>query len=416
VETGIHVGTGPAGTYEVRGIVSSATCIGFEGFVSRRHAFGAPRVLTIGAGTSNLLASELCAADAEGRFREPGYHLRVSLAEPVGSSGWVLLEGAYLREAAASAYVRTGWQARMGAAWEATRGVTLGAALAPARSDPAGAVALACAVHGECGPEARDPATLLPVQGWLEWSRPARRAALGPPAPGPSWANPPRPAWVPGARVDAAAAPAGERFARALGEASLVRIAGRAQFGGRLRAGLLTGADGAAPPHLRLFGGGPRGVRGAGINQLGPRFLVLRAGAEPPAGFAGIDPTTVRVQAAGGDRLVEATLEARWWATRRTQLAAFVDAGTVRTKGAGGAPLAGVRTEGMVSPGLGVLALTPAGALRLDLALDASPARTMPLLRAVEGGGYEVVRTVRWAPREGWRNRLRLQIGMGLPF
>lgn len=419
VETEIAVGTGRAGSYEVRGIASSSTCIGFEGFVSHRHAFGAPRVLTVSAGTTNLFASEVCGADEEGAFQQPGYHLRTRLAQPVGRASWLLLEGAYLREAVAGAYVRTGWQARAGGARELARGLEAGLALAPERTDPVGAGALFCALYGACA-AAPGPSLLVPVEASLAWERPAWRAALGPPPPGPAWMHPERPRWVPGAALSLAGGggPTGSdhAFLRALGEASLTRVAGRLQLGGRLRAGALAGASGTLPAQLRLFGGGPRGVRGAPANQLGPRILVLREGEAAPVGDAPVDPATIRARAAGGDLLLEASVEGRVWATRWAQLAAFVDYGALRSRGGDAGPLAGTRAESLLSPGLGILAITPAGPIRLDVAYDPSPAREYPLLRAVEGGGYELLRFVRWDPYEGFRDRLRLQIGMGLPF
>ncbi|HEX2206620.1 MAG TPA: POTRA domain-containing protein, partial [Longimicrobium sp.] len=150
VETFIAAGTGKAGVYEVEGVVGSSRCVGAQGMVSHRHAFGAPRVLTLSASASNLLASELCGRDETGEFTEPAYTARASLAQPVGRSSWLLLEGAVLREAALGAYVRRGWQARVGWARELARSVRGSLAFAPERGDNEAARAFLCALYGEC--------------------------------------------------------------------------------------------------------------------------------------------------------------------------------------------------------------------------------------------------------------------------
>lgn len=434
VETAITVGTGRAGRYEVRGVVGSSRCVGAEGFVTHAHAFGAPRVLTLSASAANLLASELCGRDETGEFREPAYTVSASLAQPVGRASWLLLEGTFLRETLPGAYVRRGWQSRVGVARELARGVDGTLALAPERGDAAAAGAFFCGVYGACGAAGggEDAYLLAPVEARLEWAPPGARAALGPPSPGPAWLAPERPRWVPGLTlsVSAAGAPTGSdhAFARAVLEGSATRLVGRrVQVGARARLGVLSGADAPLPPQLRLFGGGPRGVRGVPANLLGPRLLVIRDTADLPCGdiavCAPLGPKDVFVRAAGGDLLAEASVEARVWATRGLQLAAFVDAGAVRARGDPGGPL-GTRMESIVTPGVGVLVLTPVGPIRVDLAYTPSPARDYPLLARTAGGTYRLLGTARYDPytfdgADGWtefRRRLQLQLSMGTPF
>ncbi|HEX2079391.1 MAG TPA: POTRA domain-containing protein [Longimicrobium sp.] len=433
VETAITVGTGRAGRYEVRGVVGSSRCVGAEGFITHAHAFGAPRVLTLSASAANLLASELCGRDETGEFREPAYTVSASLAQPVGRASWLLLEGSFLRETLPGAYVRRGWQARVGVARELARGVDGTLAFAPERGDAAAAGAFFCGVYGECGAAGRgeDAYLLTPVEARLEWAPPNARAALGPPSPGPAWLAPERPRWVPALTlsVSAAGTPTGSdhAFARAMLEGSATRLVGRrVQVGARARLGMLSGADTPQPPQLRLFGGGPRGVRGVPANLLGPRILVARDTTfqcHDPEICAVLGPEDVFVRAAGGNVLVEASVEARVWATRGLQLAAFVDAGAVRARGDPDGPL-GTRTESIVTPGIGVLALTPAGPIRVDLAYNPSPARDYPLLARNADGTYLLLGTARYDPytfdgADGWtefRRRLQLQLSMGTPF
>lgn len=436
VEVNVAVGTGKAARYELEGVIGASRCLGAQGFVSHNYAFGRPRVLTLSGSASNLLASDLCGRDESGEFTQPAYTLRASLAEPVGRASWLLLEGGLLREAAPGAYVRRGWQGRVGFARELARGVTGTLAFAPERSDNEAGGASFCALYGDCGAtaaERREQAyTLTPLEARLEWAPAGARAALGPPAAGPAWLAPERPRWVPSLSlaVSAAGAATGSDydFARAVLEGSATRLVSRrVQVGARARLGVLAGGDAPLPPQLRLFGGGPRGVRGVGVNLLGPRILLARDSAavacDDVASCAPLDPDDVYVRGAGGDLLAEASVEARLWATRGVQLAAFVDAGTVRSRGAAGSPL-GARTESVVTPGVGVLALTPAGPIRLDLAYNRSPVRTYPLLARGANGGYRLLRQVPYDAfgyddPDAWtrfRRRLQFQLSMGTAF
>lgn len=438
VETAIAVGAGRPALYQVEGVLSSSRCAGVEGFVSHRHPFGAPRVLTVSAGASNLFASELCGRDEEGRFQAPAYFVRASLAEPVGRSSWLQLEAGFTRETEARAYARRGWRARVGYARELGRGVTGTVAFAPERSDNEAGGPFFCALYGVCAGEEdalRDgSSTLAPVEARVDWEVPGGRAALGPPTPGPAWLAPDRPRWIPFASASVLAAGGGtgseHAFARAELRASLTRLVGRrVQIGGRARIGALAGADEPLPPQLRLFGGGPQGVRGVPVNLLGPRILQLRdtlaCGAVPECEGARLGPEDVLLRAAGGDLLLETGIEARWWVSSGVQLAAFVDYGAVRSRGGEDGPLAGTRTETVATRGVGVLALSPLGPLRLDVAYDPSPARRDPVLvwdEAADGyrfAGFATYDPFAFDDADGWtrfRRRIQLQISSGAPF
>jgi outer membrane protein assembly factor BamA len=201
------------------------------------------------------------------------------------------------------------------------------------------------------------------------------------------------------------------------------------QVGARARLGALTGADEPLPPQLRLFGGGPRGVRGVPVNLLGPRILQLRdagaCGAVPDCEGVRLDPGDVLPRAAGGDLLLETGIEARWWISSAVQLAAFVDYGSVRSRGGDAGALAGTRTESVATPGIGILALSPLGPLRLDVAYNPSPARRYPVLVRDDGAdGYRFAGFALYDPftyddPDAWtqlRRRLQFQISSGAPF
>jgi hypothetical protein len=268
----------------------------------------------------------------------------------------------------------------------------------------------------------------------VDWEPPGARAALGPPAPGPAWLAAEGPGWIPFASASLLAAGGAtgsdHAFARAELRASLTRLVGRrVQVGARARLGALTGADEPLPPQLRLFGGGPRGVRGVPVNLLGARILQLRdpeaCGAVPDCDGVRLAPTDVLLRAAGGDLLLETGIEARWWVSSAVQLAAFVDYGSVRSRGGDAGPLAGARTESVATPGVGLLALSPLGPLRLDVAYNPSPARRYPVLLRDDGAdgyrfaGFAVYDPFTYDDPDAWtqfRRRLQFQISSGAPF
>ncbi|HEX2202413.1 MAG TPA: BamA/TamA family outer membrane protein, partial [Longimicrobium sp.] len=190
--------------------------------------------------------------------------------------------------------------------------------------------------------------------------------------------------------------------------------------------GALAGGGEALPPQLRLFGGGPLGVRGVAPNLLGPRFLLLRdttgdgLGCAVAAGACegvAVDRDLVRVRALGGEALLETSLEARLWISRRIQLAAFVDAGAVWSGDDGGALPGAARSESLVTPGVGALVLSPFGPVRLDVAYDPSPARRLPLLAEdPDGDGFLLLGDAVFDPHDTFRRRLQFQLSLGQTF
>ncbi|HEU4452212.1 MAG TPA: POTRA domain-containing protein [Longimicrobium sp.] len=435
--------TKPAG-WQVEGIVSGSSCLGGETWWASRYFLGAPRVFSVRVGASNLFAKQLngfpcTSADEDDEFSDPNYFVRTELREPIGPLTWLMLDAQASRESATRAYVRRGVSGRVGVSTLLARGLDALAAYAPERSDNEGGAPFFCALYGVCGGERLDEltgtSTLAPAQLSLAYTPPsARRPAFGPRS---SW-DPLRPApdWLLSTRltVDAAGGATGSEydFARGVLEGNVTRlVGGRVELAARGRAGLLAGAGDPLPPQLRLFGGGPRGTRGVPQNLLGPRILVVRdttagdLGCEIAPGAcegADIDPEDVFQRATGGDALVEASVEARVWVTNGLQVAAFADFGAVSSGADDGAPAAVQRSESVFTPGIGVLAITPAGPVRIDVAYNPSPARRYPLLsRDPDGDDYIYLGDVRYDPfgREGgsqfWR-RLQLQLTVGQVF
>jgi translocation and assembly module TamA len=443
VETLVAVETGRRTGFQAEGIVSRSACLGGTAWWASRYFLGAPRVFALRVGGSNLFADQLgglCAGEDE--FADPDYFARAELRQPLGAASWLLLDAEVSRESATRAYIRRGVSGRIAYATQLARGLDGLIGYAPERSDNEAGAPFFCALYAVCAGAALDAltgtATLAPAELSAAYTPPgARRPALGPRA---TW-DPlrPIPDWLFSTRatLSAAGGPTGSEydFASAVLEGNATRlVGGRAELAARVRAGALAGARDPLPPQVRLFGGGPRGVRGVPQNLLGPRLLVVRADEGENLGCAlaagacegvEVDPGAVFPRATGGEALVEASAEARWWVANRLQLAAFADFGAVRSGAAPGAPSAVRRTESILTPGIGVLAVTAVGPVRVDVAYNPSPARTYPLFaRDPDGDGYLYLGNVVYDPfghdgAGGWKEfgrRLQLQLTLGQVF
>lgn len=443
VPTRVAVGTGRVTALQGSGGLSSTRCLQGVGWWGSRYFLGAPRTFTLTLGTANLLRDQLggviCESDdEEGVFTHPDYLVRGELRQPVGSKTWLLADLAVMRETQAGAYVRRGFDGRFGASRELRWGLVGNAAYAPQRTEDPASAFFFCGVYDACSArdeeELTDAATLAPVELGLVWASPgARRVAPGP-RPAQRWLRQllPDRAVVARVSVAAAGAPSFSEFdyGRGLVEGSVTQFVGRrVELAARGRIGGLLGAGDILPPQVRLFGGGPHGVRGAPVNRLGPKLLLLRSDAVVPGceirpgGCEGatVDPDDVRVRATGGDALLETGVEGRVWVTGWAQLAGFVDFGTVWSGAEEGTPAAVTTSESLLSPGIGVRLLRPVP-LRVDVAYDTSPDRVYPLLASDPAGGFIRLGDVRFLPfgdEGGWSEfgrRLRVQISSGFTY
>lgn len=440
VEVEAVVAAGRATAYGLDAVVSGSSCLGGTVNLASRYFLGAPREVSITGGGSNLFARALeglpCSGEStEEEFQEPDYFLRAELREPVGTRGRLLLDAAAERTSAARAYVRRGVRGRIGYSRLLGRGADAQLAFAPERSDNEAAAPFFCALRGACAGAGlaalTGTRTIAPVELGAGWRSPGpQRLPPGPRLDTIAGQTPPR--WRSSARLSVAGAGAVTgsdlAFGRTQADVSVTRFFGtRTDVMVRARAGALLGGGDDLPPHLRFYGGGPLGVRGVQANLLGPKILVVRDDEEDEIGCplsAGsceglaVDPDRVFVRGAGGEALVEATIEGRVWATRTLQLAAFLDFGAVGGGGDAGSPL-GVRTETLITPGIGIALVTPVAPVRLDVAYNPSPVRRYPLVaRDPNGDGYIPLGSVVYDPfggGEGWdRLRRRLQVQFSL--
>ncbi len=446
VATNLVVTTGEAQGLQLEGAVSSYACIeGIVGWTSR-YFLDRPRVVSVSAGASNLFAEPLrnfpCTGVGEDEFGEPDFFVRADFSQPIGPDTWLYLGGGFSRESSPRAFIQRGVIGRVSLVHEFRRGVDVGAAYSPDHRGNPVAGPLFCALYAVCeGPElARLTArnTLAPLELTLAFG-PPRAQRIDPGAPlMAEWTYPPLPDWTYTGRLSLVGSGrptlSDFSFARAIAEATFTRYPGRVyQLAGRARAGVLFG-DGPLPPQVRLFGGGPFGVRGVEPNLLGPRVLTVaparveQLGCEPvPLGCEGaiIDPRLVVSRPTGGNALLEASLEGRVWAASYLQLAIFADFGVVRAPSSPDAPTELVRTETILTPGVGALALTPIGPVRIDFAYDPSPPRTYPLLtRDAPGDDQMYLGEVVFDPYniggptalQKLRRRIQLQLSMRQPF
>ncbi|MFW6084539.1 MAG: BamA/TamA family outer membrane protein, partial [Gemmatimonadota bacterium] len=150
-------------------------------------------------------------------------------------------------------------------------------------------------------------------------------------------------------------------------------------------------------PRKRFFAGGAESLRGFGANLLGPTVLVVDAeedcaGQDLETCVDGLPPGAFDERPAGGNAVVEASLELRNQLSDRWSLVTFVDAGQVWTT-------LGDRSAIVLTPGFGFRFRSPIGPLRVDFGYDPSSPSERPVLALLEGGDIEEQnRTVRFDP------------------
>ena len=430
------------------GSMSSSSCLSGQVYWSDRYIGGKPRVVTIGAGASNLLVSSLggfpCTSAGTGAFADPDYFVRGDWREPVGADTWLLFSADYSRLTAPRAYIQRGVEGRIGLDRDLRPGVDLTASYAPSRLESTAGGPFFCALFGVCAGSRLDQlqsfTTLAPLSLDLTWAPPAHaRRTLGPqtgPLAAAAVAVGPRWLYSGSVSVAGAAAPtlSAMHYARGDATGTITRLVGhRFELAARLRLGALDAFGDTLPPQVRLFGGGAYGVRGAPQNLLGPKFLVVdsaQAAALSCPVAAGactgvtVTPDQALVRATGGDLLLETGLEARLWVSDVVQLAAFLDYGYVRSGAAANAPADIAPARGLLSPGVGIRLLTPVGPLRLDFAYDPTGTVTYPLLAQLPAGTFLNLGEVAYdpyGPRTGgaftrFRRRIQLQFSLGQPF
>jgi hypothetical protein len=113
------------------------------------------------------------------------------------------------------------------------------------------------------------------------------------------------------------------------------------------------------------------------------------------------------------------------WAASYLQIAIFTDLGIVHISERDDAPARISAAKAILTPGAGVLALTPLGPFRIDLAYNPSPRHRYPLFSRDEETGDQVhlgdvvfdpFNVGRPSALQKMRRRLQLQLSMRQPF
>jgi hypothetical protein len=440
--TRLVLSTLPPAGIGLGGAISSTRCVQGRVGWSSRYLLGAPRTFSVSGGGANLFVRQLhrfpCTGEDE--FGDPDYFVRADLGEPVGPATWLLFSAEASRVSEPQAYIRRGIQARAAVTRELSPRLDALAAFAPERRDNPAAAPLLCGVYGVCDAAALAELTAAARHSPLELSIGWRTAPIsgiaGALPAAPLWIQPIPRTWrvsLRGSLTGAAPVTLSKfTYATAAVEAKGVRLLGtRIELAGRLRGGVLLDGGDPVPPQVRLFGGGPLGVRGVAQNLLGPKILSIPRDAALELGYLpahegpdAVTPEQVRIRPTGGNVLLEASIESRVTALPWLQLAAFADFGVVRAGPAPLAPAAEARSESIVTPGLGALVVSPFGPIRVDLAYNPEPVRRYPLLTRDEAGDQLVLGTVALdrfgfgepSPWREFRRRLQLQLSMGHPF
>ena len=436
---------------DVEGTLSSTDCLTAAGFWRHRYFLGGPRLFSLGGGMSHLGASELaggfpCTSTGTGVYARPQYFARAELRQPwPGSPRTQLLIAADAhRRAAPEVYTQRGWGAALAVSRRFGDGLTGMVRWAPSRNRISAADAYYCGNYGVCTEagieQLTGPSWLAPVEATLAWSPSGEPRQTVPPdtlAVRQLWGR--AADWRYWASVGVEGAESWTLsdfpYFRTIVEGSATRPIGLAFEGaGHVRLGWLSGSN-ALPPNIRLYGGGVLGVRGAAENMLGAKVLVTSPGVAADLGCAlatggcpaglGIGGDRISVRPTGGEALLEASLEGRWWVGGTFQLAAFVDYGLIRRESLvieGLEALSGGWSS-LLSPGVGFRVLTNLGPIRLDVAYDPSSVDRYPLF-APDADGLVYLGNVRYDPygydAPGFftraLRRLQVHVGIGQAF
>lgn len=183
------------------------------------------------------------------------------------------------------------------------------------------------------------------------------------------------------------------------------------------------GSPAVVHPRKRFFAGGAESIRGFAANLLGPTVLVVDVEDDCPdqdldSCVDGLPPGAFAERPAGGNAVIEASLELRNELGGRWSLVAFVDAGQVWTG-------LGDRAALILTPGIGFRFRSPIGPLRVDFGYDPSSASQRPVVALREGGDIqELNRTVLFDPyghddpgaATEFLRRVQLQFSIGEAF
>lgn len=437
IDLRIEVAPAPQRTVAVGLGAETDECVQVQADLTNRNFLGQGRVLRFTGRLSNLLAKQL-----EGRFpctdvstdpifQELNYRLEAAFEQPVFRGGSNSLRATIYteEETVPDLFVRSSNGGELAFTHQFSSRMLLTAAVRPELTSfgAQSADIYFCVNFGFCTPE---DIGVLSEKRWLSpvallWALDRTDGRL----------SATRGYYVT-AEAEYAGAVTGSDyryFRQTIDMAGFAPVGGDRILAGHLRFGFIepfetqtfetVGPQAVVHPRKRFFAGGAESVRGFGSNLLGPTVLVVDVADDCPdqdldTCVAGLPPTAFDERPAGGNAVVEGSLEIRAPLSGRWSVVGFVDAGQVW------ATLSN-RTDIIFTPGVGVRFRSPIGPLRFDLGYDPSSPSGKPVVALFEGGDIqELNRTIRYDPYTyddpgfgtEFLRRLQLQFSIGQAF
>jgi len=438
IDLRVRVAPAPQRTVDLGVGMETDECAQVQADWTNRNFLGRARVLRLTTRLSNLFASQLqgsfpCTDVAEEAvFQELNFRLGATFEQPVFAGGRnSLLAGIYTEEETVpDLFVRNSTGGELAFTHRFSSRMALTAAVRPELTSfgEQSADIYFCVNFGFCTPE---DIGVLSERRWLSpvallWALDRTDGRL----------SSTRGYYV-NTEAEYAGALTGSdyRYVRAtLDAAAFAPLDGARVLAGRVRFGVIEpsgaqafetteGSPAVVHPRKRFFAGGAESIRGFGANLLGPTVLVVDVEDDCPGQdldgcVDGLPPGAFNERPAGGNAVIEASLELRNELGDRWSVVAFVDAGQVWTG-------LGDRSDLILTPGIGFRFRSPIGPLRVDFGYDPSSASDRPVVALREGGDIqELNRTVRFDPfgfddpgaATEFLRRVQLQFSIGEAF
>jgi outer membrane protein assembly factor BamA len=438
IDLRVRVAPAPRRTVDLGVGMETDECAQVQADWTNRNFLGRARVLRLTTRLSNLFASQL-----QGRFpctdvsddpvyQELNYRLAAAFEQPVFTGGRNSLRaGLYTEEETVpDLFVRTSTGGELAFTHQFSSRMALTAAIRPELTSfgEQSADIYFCVNFGFCTPE---DIGVLSERRWLSpvallWALDRTDSRL----------SATRGYYV-STEAEYAGAITGSdyRYVRTTIDAAAFRslsdsrvLAGHVRFGviepAETQAFATTeGSAAIVHPRKRFFAGGAESIRGFAANLLGPTVLVVDVEDDCPGQdletcVDDLPPGAFAERPAGGNAVIEASLEVRNGLGDRWSVVAFVDAGQV-WRGLGD------RSAVILTPGVGFRFRSPIGPLRVDFGYDPSSASDRPVVALQEGGDIqELNRTVRFDPygfddpgvATEFLRRMQLQFSIGEAF
>lgn len=437
IDLRIQVAVAPKRTVAVGLGVETDECVQVQASLTNRNFFGQGRVLRLTTRLSNLLARQLkgdfpCTdVSEEPVFQELNYRVEAAFEQPVFTGGRNSVRASVYaeEETVPGLFVRQSIGGEVALTHRLTPEMVLTAAVRPERTSfgEQSADVYFCVNFGFCTPE---DISVLSEARWL--SPVALLMAIN------RTDNPfsARSGYYTTAEVEYAGSLTASdyRYIRtSLNAAAFYPLDEARVLAGHIRFGWIdpsgtqafrtTSARAVVHPRKRFFAGGAQSVRGFGPNLLGSTVLVVDVESDCPdqdldTCIDGLEPSQFDERPAGGNAVLEGSVELRSDLNSRLTLVGFLDAGQVWQS-------LSDRTALVFTPGVGVRFRSPIGPLRLDFGYNPASLPDKPVVALLENGDIqELNRTIPYDPfgfddpdaLTEFLRRVKIQLSIGEAF